>query len=132
MGTRSYSDGYIRLYETQLGDLSLDHLTSAIDMSISLPEEFAGLADIITGHTEWVAPWQGREISIGWDWACINDMIRLIHADEIRSNIRLISKDDVPTSSVRTRTVLVDWIETLSWRDGGVRALVQRNRPPTQ
>jgi hypothetical protein len=132
MGTHSTPGGYVQLPEADLPSIQLEHLTSAIDMSISLPETLAASSNIITGYTEWIGRWKNRDLSIGWDWAFVNGGLILIHADEIRSNIQVIGGDGVPTSRSKTMAHLAAWIEALPWRDGVPRELVQRNRRPAR
>jgi hypothetical protein len=130
MGTDSMSAGYVQLLETELPGMRLEHLTSAIDMSISLPETVVCSSEVITGYTEWVGRWHEQGVSIGWDWAFIEERIVLIHPDEIRSNVQVLGTNGVPVSASRARMKLAAWLETLPWRDGAVRELVQRNRRP--
>jgi hypothetical protein len=132
IATDSAPAGYIYLFISQLPELQLVHRTSAIDMSISLPEALDLSEHIITGYTEWTARWRDSEVSIGWDWAFANETILLIHSDEIRSNVRLVGTDRAPTSPDSTRRHLASWLETHPWREGVVRELVRRNRRPTQ
>lgn len=122
---------YVQIPELELAGIQLEHLTSAIDMSISLPQGDLS-SDTLTGYTEWVAKWQTRQLSIGWDWAFSNETVILIHADEIRSNVLLIGENGAPRSPGMTRRRLVEWVETLPWREGAVRALIQRNRRPAR
>jgi hypothetical protein len=131
MGIDTSSSGYIKIPVTQLPDVRLKHLTSAIDMSIRLPETVAYSSHLLTGYTEWTACWNGQDISVGWDWAFVNSEVILIHADEIRSNVQLFEDDGTTTSPAKTRHYLAIWLESLPWRDGSVRQLVQRNWRPT-
>lgn len=122
---------YVQIPEFELPGIQLEHLTSAIDISISLPQGDLS-SDTLTGYTEWVAKWQARQVSIGWDWAFSNETVILIHADEIRSNVLLLGENGAPRSPGATRRRLVEWVETLLWREGAVRALIQRNRRPAR
>jgi hypothetical protein len=130
MGIDSRDGGYVDIAETDLQRVQLEHLASAIDMSISLPEALVASGDVITGYTEWIGRWQHRGLSIGWDWAFVNKGILLIHAEAIRSNIRIIGTDGVPATAAHMRAHLAAWLETLPWRDGAVSQLVRRNRRP--
>jgi len=93
MGIGTQARGYIQISVTQLPDVDLRHLTSAIDTSISLPETLTSSRHVISGYTEWTASLNGHELSIGWDWAFTNAEVTLIHADEIRTNVQLIEEE---------------------------------------
>src|ERR1700753_3269492 len=120
----------VPLLETDLPSIQLQHLSSGIDLSISLPESLAGEAGVITGYTEWTGRWQGHDLSVGWDWAFADEKILLLHPDELRSNAQVVGRDGVAASAARTRLHLAAWIETLPWREGAVSLLIQRNRRP--
>ena len=131
MGIGTQARGYIQISVTQLPDVDLRHLTSAIDTSISLPETLTSSRHVISGYTEWTASLNGHELSIGWDWAFTNAEVTLIHADEIRTNVQLIEEDGTAASPAKTRQYLAIWLDSLPWRDGALRELVQRNWRPT-
>jgi hypothetical protein len=125
----SYS-GYVRIPEAALPNLQLEHMTSAIDVSIALPEQFDDAADsMISGYTEWVGNWTGAGVTIGWDWGFFNAQVVLLNVAEIRSNIQLLDPNGMPQSSGICRTFLASYLERLPWRDGAIRALIQRNSP---
>ena len=124
------STGYVRIPETALPNLHLEHVTSAIDMSIALPEQFDAAPDaMISGYTEWVGNWTGAGVTVGWDWGFVNAQVVLLNVAEIRSNIQLLDPNGVPQSSGICRTFLAKHLESLPWRDGAIRALIQRNSP---
>ncbi len=129
----SESDRYVRIPEAELTTIRLEHLTSAIDMSISLPEEISRVStETVSGYTEWVAAWRGDQISVGWDWAFFREQLILIHPQEIRSNVRLISASGLAMSPAQTCVRLASWLETLPWGEGPIRELLQRNGRPTR
>lgn len=120
--------GYVRIPEYALPTLPLEHVTSAIDMSIALPEHLADVpTEVISGYTEWIGNWTGTDITIGWDWGFLNAEVVLLNAAEIRSNIQLLNPTGIPQSNGRCRLSLARRLETLPWRDGAIRTLIQRN-----
>ena len=121
---------YVQLAMNDLPAIQLEHLSSAIDTSISLPDSLADRADVLTGYTEWTGRWLERSLTLGWDWAFMDESILLIHPEEIRSNIQVIDAGGAPTTAAQTRRHLAVWIETLPWRDGAVTQLIQRNWRP--
>jgi Domain of unknown function (DUF4902) len=111
------ADGYVRISEKELSALHLQHLASAVDRSIAVPESLAEpSAEIITGYTEWEGTWRGAGVSLGWDWGLIQGAIRLLDPAEIRTNIRLTGEDGSPRPPGVSREHLALWIETLPWR----------------
>lgn len=122
------SSEYVQIPELELSKLRIEHLTSAIDMSIGLPERLAHLsAETVSGYTEWVGCWRGADVSIGWDWGVVRGEVILLNAGEIRTNIQLFAADGVPMSALLTRAYLGRWLETVPWREGPIRDLIQRN-----
>jgi hypothetical protein len=123
-------EAYVRMRRTELPQLRIHHLTSAIDQSIALPEGLAAApAEVISGHTEWVGTWHGAQVSIGWDWAFVDDTIIFLHPIEIRTNLQLIAPDDLAESPILTRVHLHEWLESLPWREGAIQDLVRGQRP---
>src|SRR5690348_848466 len=86
MGTSDKTaHGYVCIPEGALTELRIEHLTSAIDMSVGLPQSVVDLApNAISGYTEWVATWCGADVSLGWDWAYARGQILMLHPEEIR------------------------------------------------
>ena len=122
------STGCVRIPELGLAELRIEHLSSAIDMSIGLPAQLAHLsADIVTGYTEWTGRWCGVAVSIGWDWAVVRGEVILLNAAEIRTNIRLIAADGSTRSSHVERGYIARWLKTLPWSTGPIQELLERN-----
>jgi hypothetical protein len=118
-------DWYVRIPKAELPKVQLEHLSSAIDLSIGIPPGFAPAAsDVLTGYTEWAGSWRGRDISVGWDWALLAGVIVVLSPATIRTNVRVIMEDGLLAPSMLTRIVLFEWIETLPWRDPAVVELL--------
>jgi Domain of unknown function (DUF4902) len=110
-------DAYVRICETELRELRVEHLMSAVDPSIAVPREAAGQrAEVITGYTEWEGTWRGTGVTLGWDWALLRGRIQLVNAAEIRTNIQVVSRDGSARPAEASRGYLALWIETLPWR----------------
>jgi hypothetical protein len=107
------------MHRTELPRLRIEHLCSAIDQSIALPEGLeTALTNAISGYTEWVGTWHGEQVSIGWDWAFFDGSIIFLHPIEIRTNLLLIAPDGLAESPILTRVHLHEWLESLPWREG--------------
>lgn len=117
---------YALISRADLPQLELEHLCSEVDETIGLPERFAALsAELISGFTEWVATWRGKQVSVGWDWVAVHGDIQMLQPTEIRTNIRLIAEDGSPESALLTRLHLAEWLETVPWRTGAISDLVR-------
>ena len=125
-------DGYLRISKAALLSINLRHLASAIDLSLGVSERPAGVSsDALTGYTEWVGNWYDAEISVGWDWWVVRGSIAVLNPAEIRTNIQVIAADGHSESSLMTRIHLLEWIETLPWRDVLMQVVLARYMRPT-
>jgi hypothetical protein len=114
----SQSQGYVRIAETELPALRIQHLTTAIDMSIALPQELtAAQNDVLSGYTEWAGTWRSAAVSVGWDWGFYRKQVLLLNPAEVRTNIQLIAGDGLPRSPQLNRLHVAQWLDTLPWRD---------------
>ena len=121
----SSSDGYVRIPLAALPALILRYLVAEIDCTIAVPAsatpQHAG--ELITGFTEWVGVWENDEVSLGWDWAVIRDVVIVLNPTEIRTNI-LISETNRAESPALTRIYLLEKIESLPWTRTGIPELL--------
>jgi Domain of unknown function (DUF4902) len=124
MGT-DVADGYVRISESQLPELRVEHLASAVDPTVAVPREMSGRAEVITGYTEWEGTWRGTCVTLGWDWALCGGRMRLVNAAEIRTNIQLVARDGSARPPGASRDHLALWIETLPWRAAAAREVAR-------
>jgi hypothetical protein len=118
------SDGYVRIRESALACLQVEHLSSGIDMSILNPMPPGdAVGDSVTGYTEWIGRWRGTEVSIGWDWCIRYGEVVLVNPSEIRTNIQLVSDLGVALTPRQGRAQLAKWIDTFAWREIAVGEL---------
>jgi hypothetical protein len=111
-------DGYVRIPETELQDLRIQHLTSAVDMSIAIAETLAEASPhVITGYTEWTGEWYAAAVSLALDWGLIHGEVLLINLPEMRTNIQLVSQDGQARSPLLCRLRLAQYLETVAWQD---------------
>lgn len=116
------SDGYVRIPASALRSITLRHITTAKDQSIAAVD-VAIPATAVTGYTEWVGTWEGAPVSLGWDWALVEGTVIVINADELRTNIQLLSSDFRPEPRATARAHLLAWIESISWREAPFEAI---------
>ena len=117
-------DGYVRLPKDALPAIELRHLISEKDVTIAVP----GGGATITGITEWLGQWQNQTVSIGWDWAVVDGIVVLVNPNEIRTNILLVSRNGSPEPAAIAQIHLFHWIESLPWREGAVKELLEHER----
>jgi hypothetical protein len=117
------SDGYVRIPTSALRTVQLRHFVSEIDPTIGI---VAGAAadTTITGITEWVGVWNEMTVSVGWDWGVLQGVVVLLNPNEFRTNILLIGADGRPESPAIARIHLLDWIESLPWRQDAISDLL--------
>jgi hypothetical protein len=121
-------EGYVRVAEANLSRLRIQHLASAVDSTIAVPERLTDRpAEVVTGYTEWAGTWCGANVSLGWDWgfSFSTGQIFLLAPTEIRTNIQLIADNGSARPPILCRMQLAHWLETLPWRETAIRDLVQ-------
>jgi len=114
------ADGYVRIPVSELPTVELHHLVSKHDTSIVVSGQGDGDATV-TGYTEWVGTWRTQSVSVGWDWGVIHGAVIVLNPSEIRTNILLLADDLSAESRDRATIHLLDWIESMPWRDTAVR-----------
>jgi hypothetical protein len=121
-------DGYVRIPRAGLRSIAMHHVSSAVDLSIAIPEHLAATepADMLTGYTEWAGYWEGQTVSLGWDWGLARAGLVLLSADEIRTNIMPVGEASTPTQV--DRAALAEWIEVLPWRSTAIPELISSHR----
>ncbi len=120
-------DGYVHILKSALPTIPVHHVASAIDMSIAVPSGIDSVPqDVVTGYTEWAGTWCDAEISVGWDWGIVRTVIVVLNPSEIRTNIQLVTEDGFVEPLMLTRIHLLDWIESLPWRNTAIKNLLQQ------
>jgi Domain of unknown function (DUF4902) len=121
-------DGYVRIPTSALGSLELRHLISEKDLTIAVIDSAqAGTAAAITGYTEWIGTWQHLTVSLGWDWGVVHGVVVVLNPNEIRTNIQLIGEDSRVEPPALAKIHLLDWIESLPWRENAIEDLLRED-----
>lgn len=120
---QAHSDGYVRIPTPSLTEVQLEHLISEEDPTIAVRDD-VHTGPSVTGYTEWSGTWNDMTVSLGWDWGVIQRVIVLLNPNEIRTNIQLIGQDNRPVPPARARIYLMDWIETLPWRQTAIQNIL--------
>lgn len=110
-------DYLVRVAPRMLWEIVFDHVCTVQDPAVLEDNAMASIDSRRTGYTEWQASWDGRTVSLGWDWVerADGDMLRA-GAVAPRSNIRLIDPrgydyrldDELPAVCAR--------IDSLAWQ----------------
>ena len=119
-------DGYVRITASLLYSLNLHHRESAVDASIAIPKGIveSSPGDVITGFTEWAGAHGASNLSIGWDWGLVRDLLVVLNPAEIRTNIQLISEQGYDESPLFTRIQILQRIERLPWREDAMQKIL--------
>lgn len=122
--------GWVRVPASALQTIDLRHVASAIDLSIAVPSTLAQgpPGGAITGNTHWVGVWRDAEIFLGWDWGVLRDVVIILDPSGIRTNIQLMMDNGRAVAPLLARVHVYDWIESLPWREAGVKGLIERYR----
>jgi hypothetical protein len=117
------SDGYVRIPIAALRGIELRHLVSEVDPTIGVVDGVSANTTI-TGITEWVGSWDNMTVSVGWDWGILQGVVIPLNPNEIRTNILLIGADGRAPAPAVARIHLLDWIESLPWRQDAIYELL--------
>jgi hypothetical protein len=126
-------DGYVRISLSALHSANLHHLESAIDASIAVPQGLvqSSPGDVITGLTEWAGSYGTLNLSVGWDWGLVRNLLVVLNPAEIRTNIRLINEQGYDESPLFTRIQILQRIELLPWREeDAIQKILGRGHKP--
>ena len=111
------SDYYLRLAARELADLGLQHSVSVQDTAVLVDVHRLGLAGRRAGFTEWESLYQGSLLSLGWDWAELEQGdLRAITLVAPRTNIKLIDIKGYDMADECATACLWAFIATLSWQ----------------
>jgi hypothetical protein len=118
------SDYYFRLAAHELADLELQHSVSVQDTAALADVYRIGLAGRRAGLTEWEGLYQGSALSLGWDWAELEDGdIRAITLVAPRTNIQLIDIKGYDMTDESATACLWAFIATLPWQQSVAQSL---------
>jgi hypothetical protein len=108
----------VRIPKSDLRNLRLRHSASAVDLSLSVPEGVAPPSELhsLSGYTRWVGLWSDATVHASWNWGVLLESLVIISPHELKTNIRL-AEDGVDLSVLLNKACLLEWIESLAWRD---------------
>lgn len=117
-------DYLVRVTGKALRHIVFDHVCTVEDPTAPLHNVMPETEIKRTGYTEWQAFWQGRALSLGWDWVTHRDG-GIQRSDTVppRSNLRLVDAcgydfgldDELPGLCAR--------IDSLRWQSIALQAI---------
>jgi hypothetical protein len=114
----SSPDGYVRVPESMLAQLTLVHVSSAIDEGLLADLRADAIDALDAGYTEWqgaIHPFTSQ-VTVGWDWYIEGASgAFLIAWDDVRSNLMGVDGSGTDLGMVRTTTALVRRLTRLNW-----------------
>jgi Domain of unknown function (DUF4902) len=107
------ADGYIRLRPSDLCEIHVAHLFSALDQDAPLVTGEGAVQTEITGYTEWASKTKPA-ISIGWDWALQmhGGRPQCVRYGDPRSNLMLTDIYGYDLGTHSTSEALGQWVDS--------------------
>jgi hypothetical protein len=112
---------YVHIPIAALQELRPYHVTSFLSEPLSTSDL---QARDITGTTEWGADWKNEFVSVRWMWGVVRNIVIVLDPSRICTNIQLTSRQDLPEPRSLANIYLLEWIESLPWRETGIGALL--------
>ncbi|RDU96330.1 DUF4902 domain-containing protein [Trinickia dinghuensis] len=120
-----HADGYVRLPECTLSELSLVHVDSALDPDLLEELRAEGVDAGSAGYTEWQrARGPGSAyVTLGWDWYVDRASGALLVAwGDIRSNVMCVDPRGLDLGMARTAQALLRCVAGLNWPNAVAQA----------
>jgi Domain of unknown function (DUF4902) len=111
--TQFSTDGYIRLRRSDLSDIQVAHLFSAVDQDAPMVTGEGAVQTEITGYTEWASRTKPA-ISIGWDWSLqmFKGRPQCVRYGDPRSNLMLTDGYGYDLGMRGTSEALGQWVDS--------------------
>jgi hypothetical protein len=123
-------DGYVRLSESALAELTLDHVASDIDASLLADLQNSAIDARLAGYTEWHRPARAgvAYITVGWDWYHERASGAFVIAGgDVRSNVMAVGRTGADLGMVQTAAALAARLACLDWPAAVASAILARN-----
>ncbi|WP_063551968.1 DUF4902 domain-containing protein [Burkholderia territorii] len=123
-------DGYVRLSESALATLVLDHVASGLDASLLTELRDSAIDARLAGYTEWHRPAGAgvAYLTVGWDWYLERATGTFVIAGgDVRSNIMAVDAAGADLGMFRTAAVLAARLAHVDWPAAVASSLLGRN-----
>ncbi|KVK89011.1 hypothetical protein WJ47_34885 [Burkholderia ubonensis] len=111
-------DGYVRLSESALAELALDHVASGLDPALLAELQNCAVDARLAGYTEWQRPARAgvAYVTLGWDWYLERASGTFVIAGgDVRSNVMAVDATGADIGMFRTAAALVACLARLDW-----------------
>ncbi|HET9644151.1 MAG TPA: DUF4902 domain-containing protein [Burkholderiaceae bacterium] len=106
----------IKVRIAECASLRPEHLFSEIDEEPLSDPELNN--DFLNGTTEWVAAWQGRQLSFGLDWRLQRSKRMMLGCwDTLRTNLIIVDADDVDQGKECLRSCVERILNNVQWEE---------------
>ena len=123
-------DGYVRLSESALAVLALDHVASGLDASLLAELRDSAIDARLAGYTEWHRPPGAgvAYVTVGWDWYLERATGTFVIAGgDVRSNIMAVDATGADLGMFRTAAALAARLAGIDWPAAVASALLGHN-----
>ncbi|KVV54117.1 hypothetical protein WT27_27240 [Burkholderia territorii] len=123
-------DGYVRLSESALATLVLDHVASGLDASLLAELRDSAIDARLAGYTEWHRPASTgvAYLTVGWDWYLERATGTFVIAGgDVRSNIMAVDAAGADLGMFRTAAALAARLAHVDWPAAVAASLLDRN-----
>jgi hypothetical protein len=120
-------DYRVRLFEDEMNNLVLTHLSTVEVSDILNDARACGLAACRAGMTEWQGQFRGRAVSIAWDWLQLCDgELRTLALAAPRTNLRVLDQHGYDLM-VSEEALLWGLVQRQEWRPAVAAVLRAEN-----
>ncbi|AIO39276.1 hypothetical protein WI41_22810 [Burkholderia latens] len=123
-------DGYVRLSESALAALALDHVASGLDASLLAELRDSAIDARLAGYTEWHRPASAgvAYVTVGWDWYLERATGAFVIAGgDVRSNIMAVDTAGADLGMFRTAAALIERLGCVDWPAAVASSLLGRD-----
>ncbi|CAM2174567.1 DUF4902 domain-containing protein [Burkholderia latens] len=123
-------DGYVRLSESALAALALDHVASGLDASLLAELRDSAIDARLAGYTEWHRPGSAgvAYVTVGWDWYLERATGAFVIAGgDVRSNIMAVDTAGADLGMFRTAAALIERLGCVDWPAAVASSLLGRD-----
>ncbi|MGS0896370.1 DUF4902 domain-containing protein [Burkholderia stagnalis] len=127
---RPSPDGYVRLSESGLARLALDHVTSGLDASLLAELRDNAIDARLAGYTEWqrAAGIGVAYVTVGWDWYLERATGMFVMAGvDVRSNLMAVDTAGADLGMTRTAAALAARLTGIDWPAAIASAILGHN-----
>ncbi|MBY4829487.1 DUF4902 domain-containing protein [Burkholderia dolosa] len=123
-------DGYVRLSESALAALALDHVASGVDSSLLAELRDNAIDARLAGYTEWERPAAAgvAYLTVGWDWYLERATGTFVIASgDVRSNVMVVDATGADIGMFRTAAALAARLAQFDWAAAVASAVLRCN-----